>query len=431
MKEHRGLSADKPVECHTQVIGLGVAGLGLAMAADKQGRLDELLNKGLTFIDKRAPDQWHSLQYDIASNSGAADFLEGIRRDGMAAELLASPLGEKILASQDGLINLQVVASFFEQLARQLADEVSGYSQSGIIHGQTVSELRLEKDGSVSSLNPARQVLARSRQAVIASGGQEQLLQPLQQLADQAEAELWCSEAILRGAKNTVLGERIAAGKRIVVVGGAHSAFSVLDYLLRYFGDALGEQQLMLFVRGPVRLYHRSVDDCRQLSPLADVSRLDRASGEVNRYSGLRGDARQVYMDVIAGREPRVSIVTGDDVTAEHVAESGCVIQATGYRSRSPVITDAGGNIVSVAHHHGNLKLTDTFNLQAAEGEPLTALYALGLGCFNATEPHFMATGEVPVGVNIYHAQDAQRIFRAIYDAPFSHQRPPSYQYAT
>ena len=64
--------------------------------------------------------------------------------------------------------------------------------------------------------------------------------------------------------------------------------------------------------------------------------------GYVYSFTGLRGDAKQLYLDVKAGRERRVQFVKAATPMeqARHVEEADLVIWACGYQSNSIKIYD-------------------------------------------------------------------------------------------
>jgi hypothetical protein len=157
-----------------QVIGFGAAALGLAIAADREDKLNEYLDRGLVFIDgeeARAP--WRSLNYAINANSNAGDFISAIRPDGAFGSLLNGKTGRLLMQHQTQPVSLHLVATFFGELAQCLKRKLASFPRSGIKYGSRVCKLVLEEDQSISSFGTNGDLIRHSRSAVLALGAEQ------------------------------------------------------------------------------------------------------------------------------------------------------------------------------------------------------------------------------------------------------------------
>ena len=106
----------------TQIIGIGAAGLSIAVAADKEDRFTELLEAGIVFIDKSdlTNIDSQSLNYYINSNSSALGFLSSIREDGIFKEVFDSEIVKKIRSYGENFLPLNLIAQFLWLLAEKV-----------------------------------------------------------------------------------------------------------------------------------------------------------------------------------------------------------------------------------------------------------------------------------------------------------------------
>jgi hypothetical protein len=391
-----------------QVIGFGVAGLGLAVAADRAHALEEWLGRGLRFIDGSSADApWRSLRYAINANSDAADFLTGIRADGVFGDLLRGRHGRLLVQHGTGPVDLRLVAAFFDELAQRLRQLAAGHPRSVIQHRSRVSKIVLERDQSVSSFGAAGELIARSRCAVLALGAEQPVARFTRLFFPGAgRACVLASDQVLRAEADEQIASVLERGMRIVIAGGSHSGFSCAQYLLERFAGRLGARQIVIANRHPVRRYYRSAAHAGAM-PLADAS-IDPLTGQVNRLSGIRGDALALWERISDGREQRVVLDPGAACLHQPQPDgsTGLVIYAAGYEPRRIPVVDAAGHRIPVAYGRSNALTTASGNLTTETGRVLESLYGLGLG-------HALPGADgYQVGVNYFHGEAAGRILQ-------------------
>lgn len=409
------ISASQKTDCAVQVVGFGIAGLGIALAADRHHYLSALCEQGLVYIDKRAPNTFDSLHFDILSNSPADDFIGGIRRDGAFASMFDNANGKKLCCLSDKEAPLTLVSDFFGDTAKYLNQTFEHYQRSQFIANTEVTALRLEGNGDITSLDAHGKPLVRSQFAVVATGSEESPKAALIDLATRIDVPLVCSETILRGECDAQLLESIRAEERIVVIGGAHSAFSVVDYILRRFGHHLDNEQVLILSRSPINIYYDSIEQFNTNAQIDEAYRVDFETQRINRYCGLRCDAKKRYQKIMAGDEPRVQLIITPEDSAFSALDQlstpvGLIVQAIGYTAKQPRLVDCQDNDIACQQTNACAALSKNYNFKTNNNQTLERVFGIGLGCFIPTLSPYSTTGEVPVGVNVYHQKDAAAI---------------------
>jgi hypothetical protein len=210
-----------------------------------------------------------------------------------------------------------------------------------------------------------------------------------------ATANVMSSDRILR--MNAVqlretFAPALATSGRITIVGGSHSAFSVLENL----ADALefaGLKELTLVHRSPIRMFYESAQLAAaaqySFDPVQDVCPI---SGRVNRSSGLRYRALDVGRAVIAhGRVGNTgvrvkSLQTHGGPAADYeqaamaLIDSSVVVQCTGYQPRLPPFSDAEGNPVTLNQVKGGIDSDLSGCPRDKQGQRIHGLYLFGVG---------------------------------------------------
>lgn len=407
------------VDCAVQVIGFGVAGLGVAVAADNQQQLNTLCDQGLVYIDKRTRGGFDSLSFDILSNSPASDFVAGMRQNGEFKTVFDSSVGGRLCDHQDNKVPLPLVSEFFKDTAEHLYKKLAVYPRSNFLADTSVATLRIEADGKITSLDADGKTLVSSKFAVVATGGVETPNAGMQALASELQADFTRSESILRGHNDEAILQYIKTGKQIVIMGGSHSAFSIVDYLTRHFSHVLQQQQILVVSRSLVKLNYDDMDEYQQSAQEGETCLVDAETQSINRYCGLRGDAKKVYQSVIAGEESTTKLVVCEqdkikDLLANQPYPTGIVVQAIGYQVNLPTVVTHDGQSIQCKQLQGCSALSENYNLCTHASHSLERIFSVGLGSFVPSTLPYISTGEVPVGVNVYHKKDAAIIVEYI-----------------
>lgn len=411
----------------TQVIGCGPAGLGVAVAADRRGLIEKLLRRGILFVDKNPEANIGSGDFRnlcIRSNSAASDYLESIRPDGVFSDVLKLPAAGKIASFGKEIVPLTLIAELLEDIGRKLREAMEGYPESdllaatqieGVIHNPCSPQRRFESftTGNKSFV---------SQNVVLATGGQEMAID----LGEHSQKLILSRNVLHDDDVITQIRQRLAKHfcERVAIIGGSHSAFSVAwrlheEVIARDF--PLG--CIDVIHRHPVRLFYDSVEEALRdgysFDPIHDVCPV---THRVNRFSGIRGDAKDLYRAIVNGKEEHVRLVQCNkqnkgevEETLEHVA---VIVQAFGYSANSvPIFGPNDLGIGPRLKDNDQLDVTKECRIYDYQRRLIDGTYAIGLGHGITPDP---AVGGEPSfrgvldAVNLYHGKVGEIILDQI-----------------
>lgn len=411
----------------TQIIGTGPAGLGIAVAADRVGALSTLLSRGVAFIDKNSPEQIGGGQFrnlGIRSNSPGGDYLESINPKGVFGNLLATEAGQKLAEQRTELVPLTLVAEFLETLGKRLREVVSDFPESDVLPSTEISGIEYfpnHADRFVSG-TVAEQRRFVSKNIVLATGGRETPID-----LGSGNEKLFLASDLLHDQISDALRARMArfSCPNIVILGGAHSAFSAAwkirqDFIATDFPHA----SVTIVHRHPVRLFYNTPEeaaaDAYAFDPAQDVCL---TTNRVNRFSGIRGDAKKLARAVTRGEVPEVRLLACIEenraAVTHHLATAAVIIQATGYVAASvPLLNEAGEVIGPRAKGNGQLDVTPTCGIFDTNGNCVPRAYAVGLGHGITPDPSIGGEPSFKHGVldavNLYHGKIGELILEQL-----------------
>lgn len=385
------------IDTDTQVIGFGVASLGIPIAADRLGCLHDLMTGGLVFVEKNSSlDSWTSLAYHIEGNSSSDDFVSGFSQNGIFASSFLSIQAHRLMRYAPQSVPLTIVAKFFQRVAQDYFDFTQNYSRSGVLFDREVSRLTFQADGKVISYDDQDRPLVRSNYVVLAMGAEEPSCTWSDIGLGSDDETCQPSENILRGECDSQLEQAVAFGKLIVIAGGSHSGFSVARYLLEKFGQQIMAGQVVIRTRNKIKYHYDTLESAKQENPDMSEQIVDPETGQVNRTTGLRGQARELARRILDGGENRVFVQFGSG--GYQGDRKKLVIYAAGYSPRKINITDAAGAVVNLRYLNSNASLSPEGNVIEEGGQVLLNIFALGLGYAKSS-----VQGPL-IGVNFFHA---------------------------
>jgi hypothetical protein len=214
------------------------------------------------------------------------------------------------------------------------------------------------------------------------------------------------SEQVLRTEADEAIDRVLSLGAQIVIAGGSHSGFSCADYLLKHFGNRIRPAQIRIASPYPIRRYYACIEEA-PATALPDA-KLDPITGQVNRFSGIRGDAAVLWQNIDSGKEGRIVLDIGEPYAYQTRQDSstGLVIFAAGYEPRRVPLFDTAGHQIMIAYSRSNALTSPSGNLTTENGRVLESLYGLGLG-------HALrGVDGYQVGINFFHGDAATRILQ-------------------
>ncbi|GFM81691.1 hypothetical protein PSCICN_23830 [Pseudomonas cichorii] len=398
--------------CGCVVGGAGLAGMGFLFNALKSGTLADIARNGLIVVDASDnPGTGVLGQYRITANSVGDVFIDCLRDPALSEvfePLESSPAYWRIRGQAQSAPQLSDVGQLMAEASRLLLNYIVHHHGVKIWRCTTITEvicdddtfcLKVETEGCMR--------LIHCRTLVLNLGGRQDPQHLIRGLADQglavpASMNIQSSDMLLR--MNAVqlreaFAPALASGRRITVVGGSHSAFSVLENL----ADALefaGLQEVTLVHRTRIRLFYESVEQAvaagYEFDPQSDICPI---SGRINRSGGLRYRALDIGCEALkSGRIGKTGVrvqllQTSGGQPADYekagqaLAESSVVVQCTGYQPRLPSLTYPDGRPVRLCETKGGLDSDASGCPQDQFGRRLHGLHLFGIGAGLKADP--------------------------------------------
>lgn len=385
---------------HVQFVGLGPAGSGVFVAADRLGNLPELLDLGVAVINEGSPGAGSLGEVQIRSNSPCGDFVEFLRQDGQLADVLSSPAAQNLLEgfAPSESAPLPVVGAYLHALGHMTTNIIEAHPAGAVLPGR-VSHLDLDRDVFVS-YDGKGDPFAVSKNVVQATGAEE-LLDPR---LEQYRHKVVLSRAVLTEEANAEIQALLARSPHpfIVVDGASHSGFSAALKLAEQLADST-DFHIDILARQEIKVFFNSEEAAVNSAYRYRGGDVCKKTGRVNRFSGLRGDAKQLFLDIVSGRERRIQIVPHNGSFDENrtLERADLIIQALGYKPR----------LIPV-YRNGELLKSPASGVPRVKG-----LYTIGHG-FSAPADKYLGGGKNekrPVdGVNIYQGPAGEKIVRAL-----------------
>ncbi|MFD4156932.1 FAD/NAD(P)-binding protein [Streptomyces hydrogenans] len=386
--------------------GGGPAVIGPVIAAARRGQLQEFLDSGILLVEPDLVGPGGIAHYRIPANSLGGAFLEFLDAldafDGDAfLPLRDAEETHELRRHADEYPPLSVVAAFLRRVGDRVVALLAGHPRCRVVtrasvHRVTLREggdgavvTALAEDGSSLEFLADRVVLAMGGTPLPGYATQE--LTPGLSLG--AYADKVChSESLVDRRKDMParLVDAVARDGRVVIVGGAHSAWSVAGLLLRS-PELVGRTEapeITVLHRTPVQLFYLSTAEAEAdgypFDPVTDVCA---DSGRVNRFGGLRGPARLLAQaalgmtgETVPVRLIRIGEETADREAASALDAAAAVVVATGYQARLPeLLAEGGGGLTARVEGTGTVVTEDAL-LVLADGSTDERLLAYGLG---------------------------------------------------
>jgi hypothetical protein len=386
----------------TQVIGFGPAALGIFLAADRKGHLARLLGQGCLVLERertreRARDA--RFPYKIRSNSRGRDFLLGYERATSFSTVLATDAARSVADAAEAAVELSTVGELMNSTADLVEGMLERAPQSLVRYGVRVHALLQLTNGDFRTLADDGSTIAESAQVIVATGAQEDPT-PILSATGTDPNMVVPSATILRGDLGAVHAA-VDAGSNVHVIGSSHSAFSALGIILQRLGAVLRPGQLTL-VHREVPLYFQSIAEAVSENYPLSLANISPITGEVNKFDGLRGEPRSLYLDLVRGRETRAILQRWEDFRGR--ARRSLYVSAVGYSPRFINVMLAPTSDECVCRL-SQLRVDDACRILNAEDRPIRGLFGIGIGFAPQTE-----SGQKRIGLNYFHGVDADAI---------------------
>jgi len=392
--------------------GAGPAGMGLLFNAVRTGTIAELAQYGLIIVDASAtPGIGRLGEYQITANSVGDVFLDCLRDPAMAevfAPLQASPAYWRIRDQAQEAPLLSQVGELLLEASQLVLDHIVARYSVQLWSETLITEVFHDRDEyHIWVEHRGQKQCIRSHALVLNLGGRQDPHNLLNGLAAQGltlppARAIHSADSLLRltpRALRATFATTVAQGGSFSVIGGSHSAFSMLENIAVAL-EPLGLAQVNLIHRSSIRLFYESVEQARAngyaFDPVADVCPI---SGRVNRSGGLRYRALVVGREVlergvVGGTSVRARLLQtdGSDVeqmraASEVLRTAAVVMQCTGYQPLLPQLRRMDGTAIELRQVTGGLDSDPSGCPCDQGGRRLHGLHLFGLGSGLGVDP--------------------------------------------
>ena len=385
----------------TVILGGGPAGTGSLVWAARHGRLSAWLDRGVALVERTTLLGGSLGEYPLNADSRGTSFLEcldGPDCEPLLADVKADPATREMERYRDAQPTLRMVDRFERRLGATILKEFACHPNSRAFTGTTALAIQRKADHSVAVLTTTpdgRRAVVRAASAVVALGGRPNTSWADVELAPSLDLGQWrgkivSSHRLLTNGGAEEVARRLARTGRkpqVVILGGAHSAFSAAWILLeRIPALHFGAQGVQILHRTQPRPTYTSRDAARADGYDFSESDVCQATGRVHRLGGLQGDGREVWRGIhgkpgIERDKRAVTIPVGSLARADLIGlldNADLIIPALGYRLATPPIFDADRRPVPLSSE-GPAVGPDA-RLVAADGTAIPDVFGVGLG---------------------------------------------------
>jgi hypothetical protein len=419
------------------VIGGGPGGLGPLIWAAQQGLLPGWLDQGIALIERQAHLGGSLGRFGIHSDSLGGSYLECLHAGGLPEPLRAlanDPVARDMTQYRDSFPPLELVDRYMRRIGGVLASIVQESGTSSLHLGSQARSLRLCDDGSVAveTIGPGGDETLFARSAIIALGGrqlwQQQPLLPGLALTECKARHVMPSDRVLSRA-GLAEAERVLAhadGRPILILGGAHSAYSAAGALLELPAAArLSAGQITIVQRREPRIFYPDRAAARDDLYEVDEGDICPRTQRVNRMGGLRGHGRDMWRRIArcpgTQAEPRVVTRAMRDFSVDELRAAidgaALVVPCFGYRSITVPVFSASGDRLALNADAGGIAVGEESRLLLSDGTCLSSVFGIGLGtgyrlpASMGGEPNFSGQAN---SLWLYHNDIGAVIYRAV-----------------
>ena len=391
----------KPSPIHsTLIVGGGPGGLGPLLWAAQKGCLEEWLGRGVVVVERSGRLGGSLGRYGINSDSLGSSYLECLESASLPPVLLRlqqDPVVDEMRLHRDGFPPLPLVDRYMGRIGQGLATMLLNRHRCALHLDTTVEALRLRRDGTVAARmrSGTRHKTLLAKTAVVAVGGRQLFgeveLAPGLRLADCAVRQVMPSGRLLTHAGLAETDEllRNANGRRIVILGGSHSAYAAAWALLELPGaESLVDGQIAVVQRRPPRVFYSDRAAAEADGYATAPGDICARTGRVNRMGGLRGHGRDIWRRIArrpdVAAEPRLAIHPLQDfpeaALRAEIEQAALVIPCFGYRAATVPIFGPSGERLSLAADDNRTAVSASCRLLLADGAELPNVFGVGLG---------------------------------------------------
>ncbi len=322
-------------------------------------------------------------KWDIPGNSRKyEDIIGPYLRDFISDELRATIEFQKAQEG-DGYLSLcdafAVVEKILEEAKKILGDEC--FSENTIVQRIVLPK----NETSPFQLYDTNEKEHLSASTILATGAEQKISENLKPY----RKKLILSEPLLRaGGEQQILDAlRADPETKITIVGGSHSAFSVLLKIQRAIESGKippPQNPITVLHNSPIKIFYENTQEAQGAGYEYSSDDVCPQTRRVHRFGGLRSEAGEIAKKALRDEIPWITLQKSTSDSKEYnstLEHADILIQAYGEQTRLPEILDSKGNPINVAQKRGLVDVqTETRLLLLESGVPINGLYGLGFG---------------------------------------------------
>lgn len=388
------------------ILGAGPGGMGPLIWAAQNGKLHSWLKDGVGIVDRSASMGGTLGRYVINSDSLGAAYLECL--DAPPARELFMPLrGDPVTRElepmRQGLPPLELVDRYLHRLGDRLQQVVAAYPSSQFLPHTEIRALHLRRNSAIAAEavgSDGSLIPIEAQTAIMALGGRQdrssylgaELLAGVG-LGEVDPAKIMPSDTLMTAQGQARMSAILERGRRrrVIILGGSHSAFSIAWVLTNMLADVtFGIGEIVILLRRSPPIFYETKEAAEADGYAVAECDICPRTRRVNRLGGLRGNGREMWRRLTRrpGAEPeeRVTMMRLSEPRLSPVAlrrlldEAALIVPAFGYRASTVPIFDADGLRLPLMADSGGPAVGRDARILLANGGQLPNVFGIGLG---------------------------------------------------
>jgi lysine/ornithine N-monooxygenase len=360
---------------------------------------------------------------------------------------------------------LSLIGYFLDSMGNSILENIyKVHNRKMVMFNTEVTKVYYNKQFNyeISMLKENTNITIKSKVVVFATGGKQKLDTKLNKellnIIDQSD--FYHSDYVLQEKGYQSLMQKLTVKKRkVVIIGGSHSAFSCAWILLnepahylkvdtagfykakectkcstncfgevkdrnwRFSNIPLEEIEIEILYKDLIKVYYHSEKDALNDGyNTYDPKKACNKNGNIYPFIGIRGDAKEIYRQIKQGKEKRVKLIKCDswEKQKKHIENDNIVIWACGYNTNKIAIYEksTNKNIEFLTDQYGQIEVhKDTLSLLDSNKREMSSLYGIGQG-FSTHSVEILTNGLMARAdsVSLYSTYIAKKLYKSLGD---------------
>ncbi|MDZ8186152.1 MAG: hypothetical protein RMX96_15020 [Nostoc sp. ChiSLP02] len=397
---------------NTLIVGAGSAGTGPLIFAARKNKLQEFLDLGVAILDKGTQMGSGCIgNYIVNSDTYTNVFLEclqGQEKGGILEKVVSSEITQALEKYRHTNAPLILVGKFLNEVGNALQTVIDSHPISKFFPQTEARSLQVLADGTINTDaityltdNLIIQQKFNSQNLVLALGAKQhqQNLTSDTIFANLNYSNYFLEKVLLSDFVLTQPGVdemqkrlRNSSSKKVVIIGGSHSAFAAAWCLLNKVTEvSFCDGDIIILHRSRIKLCYNSRQEAFE-DGYTDFTEEDicPTTHKVYRLGGLRTDSRELFIQVMGWsqekQEKRINLVE-IPLSSEkwknletYLDETSLIIYACGYDANIIPIYDSEGNEMELLCDSRGARIDDNGRVLLKDGSSLPNVLVTGLG---------------------------------------------------